>query len=96
MEYMKEYQILLDKIEEIKNQGIPVKIEKPKTNRITKKNYVLPFEKWFYVEFTVETEKESLFVLDEKAKLWKQGIYFDSGGWASSLDWQIDWSFEIV
>lgn len=55
----------------------------------------LPVEKWCLVIIRPINKTQFDFVFDSKLELSEAGIYFDSGGGDSELEWEIDFSFHL-
>ena len=99
MNTLKAYDLVLKKVEELKQAGIKVKVKpcpSAKTNKIIPKPSQIPAELWEHIRFEVNNLHESRMVLDAANYLDLLGIYFDSGGEKKYREWELDWSFEYT
>lgn len=95
------YELTLEKIGELKGEGIKAKI-RPSSLRNDKKLVAdlndkenIPPSKWVNVTFMSLTQKQTE-RLTELANLGLCGIRFDTGGWQGERDWELDWSFKYT
>lgn len=96
------YELTLEKIEELRSEGIKVKI-KPTRSRNDKETVEkfsgpdhLPPDKWVTVNFDNLDKGKAYRVLGEANYLGMVGIQFDSGGMPGTRDWELDWSFRYT
>lgn len=94
------YQFTLEKVEELKNEGITVKTKVAHSaNDISMiKEYKnnssgIPNNKWIKVKFCNVNEWQLDKIFQTVKYLCMCGIYFDIGGDKNSFDWELDWSF---
>lgn len=95
------YEYTLELIEEMRQEGIKVKIEpyrNPKDETI--KKYSGPERidpgKWVNVHFYPETPEQISLISTNAKKLGWMGIGFDTGGCKRQRDWELDWSFHYT
>jgi len=55
----------------------------------------LPTDKWASLNFDCPNERKANLVAGARNFLNDRGVRFDSGGFADSFDWEIDWSFRV-
>lgn len=96
------YELVLEKIEELRNEGIEVTInpagsaDDKAVTQNADKGEGLPVNKWLHVSFNVSDEGHALKVREAGNYLGMAGIQFDSGGWQGLRDWELDWSFRYT
>ncbi len=94
MNITEAYELTLQKIEELKAQGIEVKINPTNSSTVAEKNDKLPRDKWIRATFMVVGEElDKVFRAGEK--LFELGINFDTGYGNGGRDWELDWSFRV-
>jgi len=96
------YELTLDRVRELKEYGIKVKI-RPCDSRDDKeliKEYSqpesIPPEKWVNVSFEISNIGEAMRIHEAANYLGMCGITFDSGGCSDHRDWELDWSFSYT
>lgn len=96
------YELTLEKIEELKNEGIEVEITPcaSQNNKKLVEDYSskenIPPDKWINVTFTSLTQKQTERLTELANYLGLCGIRFDTGGWQGERDWELDWSFKYT
>ena len=98
MNILEAYELTLQKVEELKTQGIEVRI-KPTNSQTVEKENRLPKDKWINVKFFEVAGEELDKVFKAGEELLEQGISFDTGygfGPGGGRDWELDWSFHIT
>jgi len=93
------YEIALEKVDELKQSGIQVKIT-PSTQRNDKKIIKqfsgaerIPPDKWIKVEFGELSEDQCEKIKEAANYLGMAGMRFDTSGHKKLRDWDLDWSF---
>ena len=100
------YNFVLNKIEELKKDGIEVDFRKDERNawddvrdslrkRYRNKNNRINPKKWKQICFKTKNESESQKVFDLISDLGEIGIYFDTGAGWTGIIWELDWSFRV-
>lgn len=95
MDIMEAYDLTMQKVDELKADGVESIIE-PYKGKSTREGDPLPRDKWVRVTFKVEDKNDSQKILDAMKYLDFAGIAFDSGGTACQRDWELDWSFHLT
>ena len=103
MKTIEAYDLTLEKIKELKAEGILtiIKPYSPKESfdlaKMYNKKENIPPEKWIRVTFSSLSDVQAIKVRDAANYLGMCGIRFDSGGAVDraewSRDWELDWSF---
>ena len=92
MTTIEAYEFTLEKINELKNKGIEIKIkERPNSKKELADK--LPFELWRQINFINLTNSQADEILAMAKYLNLCGIQFDAGGMGNSRDWELNWSF---
>ncbi len=94
MNITEAYKLALQKIEELKTQGIEVKINPTNSSTVAKKTDRLPRDKWIRATFMVVGEELNK-VFKAGEELSELGISFDTGYGNGGRDWELDWSFRV-
>lgn len=94
------YELTLDKIEELKKEGISIRMKIP--DSANDKSLVekhrnnpngVPPEKWISINFYNITDLQADRIFQSASYLGVCGITFDCGGYKDTRDWELDWSF---
>ena len=99
MNVLEAYQIALDKITELENSGIEVKMKKTgkSLEESPDSKYDLPDrlprDLYLHVSFVPKSEDAWDAVFAAGMELAKKGISFDTGAGGGERDWELDWSF---
>jgi len=93
------YNLTLEKIEELKKDGVKVQSKPPKSS--TDSNAAenpdgIPPKNWIHVSFKNLSEGQILKVHETANYLGMCGIRFDTGGCCDGRDWELDWSFQYT
>jgi len=88
MTKIEAYEFTLEKINELKNKGIEIKIQKrPDSKRELEDN--LPFDLWRQINFINLTESQANEILEMAKYLNLCKIQFDAGGMGDNRDWEL-------
>lgn len=94
------YYFAIDKIEELKREGIKVNFKPsnskndPKIIKKFNSSERIPPDLWYHITFEIK-ESDNAKKLSELANyLGMAGIRFDTGGCGDYSDWEFDWSFQ--
>ena len=97
------YELTLSKIGELKQEGIKVKITPSRSREdeeIVKEFdghfQRIPADKWLHVSFESLTIEQANIVNGISTELGTMGIRFDTGGFGTERDWELDWSFKFT
>ena len=99
MDVLNAYEIALEKLEELKEEGIKVKMipSRSRSDKDAIEEYStpenLPADKWYHVTLEFKNETQRIKIIEAANYLGMCGITFDSGGWSNYRDWELDWSF---
>lgn len=110
METYQAYETVLTTIDEIKNSGVIVEINIPRSVKEKDKNIEyfndlikkysgddkINWQLWRNIQFKNVTNTQAKFIFEKRRLLCLAGISFDTGGGLGSLDWEIDWSFKYT
>jgi hypothetical protein len=102
MDTLEAYNLTIDKIEELKREGINSTSvpSRSRGDRNLIKKYNSPKnvkpDKWFHVTFNINDEVQADKIFDAVKYLGLCGIQFDTGGYKNTRDWELDWSFEYT
>lgn len=108
MKIIEAYELVMEKVFELKESGVDVVItpydwasrtpQEKEAARLNFINYksILPIDKWSSISLTYENEIERELIQDTGNYLAMVGICFDCGGCGTSRDWEIDWSFRYT
>jgi len=88
------YLYAIDKVMDLKNQGLDISIIHINDDGVKKKSK-LPIKYWCEVEFIIKNANESDKIQKLKEHLSSKGIFFDTDFDGTQLDWSFDWSFYI-
>ncbi len=105
METIDAFYFAIEKIYELKEENIEVKItpyrkvsEEEKQDLI--KEYSgperIPFDKWCKITFTINKDDDVRKIQEVGNYLGMVGISFDTGGCKRQRDWEFDWSFSYI
>lgn len=91
------YLTVFSAIQEIKESGICIKIERCDQDinpdeHVELEWEMLPIELWCNVQFRVKTDSDCTVVNAYRNRLFSDGIYFDGGSGLGCIEWNIDWS----
>lgn len=87
------YEFTLEKINELKNHGIEIKIQRPDSKKELADK--LPFKLWRQINFVNLSDSKADEILAMAKYLNLCGIQFDAGGMGNNRDWELDWSFRL-
>jgi len=96
------YNLVLDKVKELEEEGIKTKITISKTKNEysddyeNNKNERIPPELWQKVTFIIEEKSQAIKIHEVANYLGMVGIKFDVGGTINQRDWELDWSFKYT
>ena len=95
MNIVEALEFTLEKVDELKKEGIKLEI-RPYKGKSEQKDRPLPKEKWCRVKFYPKNKIESKKIHEMGNYLAMAGVGFDSGGSAGVRDWELDWSFRYT
>ena len=104
MKILEAYKFTLEKLEELKNDGIEIEMIIPRSVREKGEGYEdlinkysgpdrLPVDLWRHVTLKYRDQEQASQIFEAAKYLGMAGISFDKGGFQNSRDWELDWSF---
>lgn len=96
------YELALEKVNELIESGIEVKIEPSKSmdDQKTLDKFNMPEnispDKWVHVTFEISDPMQAIKINEAANYLGLCGMTFDLGGTKTTRDWELDWSFLYI
>ena len=99
MNISEAYDFLMNKVNDLKEQGIEISFRDSIATPDTKEKYNklnrLPSSEWKTICLGIEEEGDLSKVRDIEHLCNMVGIYFDTGYGGGQREWEIDWSFRV-
>lgn len=93
------YEFIMNKLEELRQEGMVFELREPSKNKEAIEKYNkpnrLPENKWQIIIFTIGREGDLKKVFDVEHLCKMVGINFDTGYGSYKRDWYLDWSMRI-
>lgn len=90
MHILDHYLMVMEKANELKANGVEVKIEPIEPYETVSKWLMLPSEHWCTITFYAVTDEQVAQVFAARDYLWAHGTFFDYGSGLGCIEWSID------